>query len=94
MAQPAFDPKVEIADEGSQFTLYLNLGAELKHAPTALVTTSLLGKAKISALPYENADGTPVKIDTDYFGAKRNERSPTTGPFEALGSGPRSLKVW
>ena len=94
VAEPAVDPKVEVVQEGSQFTLYLNLGAELKKAATALVTTSLLGKAKISGLPYENADGTPVKIDTDYFGAKRNERSPTTGPFEALGSGPLTLKVW
>ena len=94
VAEPAVDPKVEVVEEGSQFTLYLNLGAELKQAATALVTTSLLGKAKISGLPYENADGTPLKIDSDYFGTKRNERSPTAGPFEALRPEPLTLKVW
>lgn len=94
VAQPAVDPKVEVVEEGNQFTLHLNLGPERKQAATTLVTTALLGKAKIPGLHYENADGSPVKIDTDYFGKKRNERSPTAGPFEALGAGPLTLKVW
>lgn len=94
VTQPGVDPQVKVSMEGDRVTLSLNLGSELKPAATALVTTSLLGKAKIPGLPYENADGSPVKIDTDYFGKKRNEASPTPGPFEALGAGPIALKVW
>jgi alpha-N-arabinofuranosidase len=43
---------------------------------------------------YENPDGTPLKIDTDYFGKKRNEASPSAGPFEKPGEGRLKLKVW
>ena len=50
------------------------------------VTTELLGKAVIPNLPYEQPDGTPIRIDTDYFGKPRNE-SPTPGPFENPGQG-------
>ena len=88
------DPKVKLVEEGDRLILHLNLGPELKQAVTPLVTTALLGKARIPGLPYESADGSPVKIDTDYFGKKRNERSPTAGPFEFPGASPLTLKVW
>lgn len=94
VAQPGVDPKLKVVEEGGQVTLHLNLGPELKQAASTLVTTALLGKARIPGLPYENADGSPVNIDMDYFGKKRNEASPSPGPFEALGAGPITLKVW
>ena len=52
------------------------------------------GEGRIPGLPYENADGSALKIDTDYFGKKRNEASPSAGPFEAPGAGSLTLKVW
>lgn len=94
VAEPGFDPEVRIVEAGDQVTLRLNLGPELKQAPTRLVTTALLGKATIPDLPYENADGSPVKIDGDYFGGKRNQTKPSPGPFESPGTGPLTLKVW
>lgn len=94
VGQPGVDPQVKVSMEGDRVTLSLNLASELKPAATTLVTTARLGKAKIPGLPYENADGSPVKIDTDYFGKKRNEARPTPGPFEALGAGPITLQVW
>lgn len=58
----------------------------------SLVTTDLLGTAKIPKLPYENADGTPLAVDTDYFGKKRDATNPFPGPFETPVSG--EIKVW
>jgi hypothetical protein len=43
---------------------------------------------------FENPDGSPLRIDTDYFGNKRNDKNPTAGPFENPGQGRLSLKVW
>ena len=37
------------------------------------MTTELLGKAAIPNLPYEQPDGTPIRVNTDYFGKPRNE---------------------
>jgi alpha-N-arabinofuranosidase len=56
------------------------------------VTTERLGVAKISQMPYLNPDGTPIKIDTDYFGMKRAEDAPLSGPFEKPVSS--KIKVW
>ena len=59
-----------------------------------LVTTELLGRASVPDLPYENRDATPLSIDTDYFGAARNEDNPAPGPFEFDSSGKQAVKVW
>ena len=59
-----------------------------------LVTTALLGKAAIPDQAFENPAGTPLRIDTDYFGKKRNERHPLQGPFEIPEGGKQPLKVW
>jgi hypothetical protein len=89
----ASDPKLRLAQEGGDFTLRLTLGPELKQADTQLVTTALLGKAQIPGLSYENATGSSLKIDTDYFGHQRNRANPTPGPFENPGQGDLDLKV-
>ena len=90
----AADPKPEIVEDGDRVYLRLNLGAEVRKAATKLVNTGLLGKAKIPGLAYENADGSPVTIDSDYLGAKRNAAKPSAGPFENPGDGALKLKVW
>ena len=88
------EPHVKLVQDGERFVLQLSRGPGLQPATTKLVTTALLGNAKIPDLPYENADGSTVKIDRDYFGKKRNERSPLAGPFEVPRAGPLTLKVW
>ena len=59
-----------------------------------LVTSELLGKATISDLPYEQANGEPISISTDYFGNNRNDLNPTPGPFECPPRGKLKLMVW
>jgi len=84
----AADPQLKLVEEGNKITLRFNPGPELKLARTRVANTALLGKAKVSGLPYENADGSPLKIDTDYLGKKRNRTSPAAGPFENPGTNP------
>ena len=36
---------------------------------------------------FENPDGSPIMIGTDYFGKPRNPANPTPGPFQAPGTG-------
>ncbi len=92
--QPSIDPNVVVAEEGGRTILHLNLPSGLSPATTVLVNSARLGRAKISGLPYENADGSPLKIDADYFGEKRDDTFPSPGPFEKLKAGPITLKVW
>ena len=88
------DPKPRIVEEGDRVFLRATFGPELKQATTKLVTTELLGKATVPKLAYENADGTPVTVDADYFGVKRNADRPSAGPFENPGLGEVRLQVW
>ena len=83
-----------LVEESGQAHLQLTLPASLSKAATRLVTTELLGKAKISGVCYENANGSPLKVDTDYFGRRRSKTRPTPGPFENPGEGALKLKVW
>jgi alpha-N-arabinofuranosidase len=91
---PGVDPKARIEDEGQVVYLRLAWDQAMRSPNTTLVTTELLGKAKIPGLAYENPDGSPLKIDTDYFGKRRNGASPTAGPFENPGEGELRIKVW
>ena len=86
------NPKIEQKDGNVLF--HMQVDAPLSHPGTALVTTELLGKTKVSQLGFENPDGSPLKIDTDYFGKPRDPKHPSAGPFENPGEGLLKLKVW
>jgi alpha-N-arabinofuranosidase len=92
--KPDFDPEIKIVEEGDSTFLLIALDDSLRVLDNPLITTPLLGRAKIPNAAYENPDGTTLKIDTDYFGKKRSEENPSAGPFENPGEGKLSLKVW
>jgi hypothetical protein len=89
-----FKPSVEITVEGDNVFLTYTLDGKTTDAKTVLVSTEMLGKAKMPKEGFENPDGTPIRIDTDYMGKKRSESAPSAGPVENPGNGPVKLKVW
>ncbi len=89
-----FNPELKLVEEKRRFTLHLTLPPELKQADTMPVTTALLGNAKIPGVAYENADGSPLIINSDFFGKKRSKTHPVAGPFERSGAGSVALQVW
>ncbi|MGO8674325.1 MAG: right-handed parallel beta-helix repeat-containing protein [Limisphaerales bacterium] len=90
-----FDPRLKLLEKPDGFYLEIALDPAWAAEQTRkLVTTALLGAASIPNLPFENADGTPIRIDTDYFGRSRDAGNPFPGPFELPGGGNQSLKVW
>ncbi len=92
---PEFDAGTKLTEQSDGWYLELSVDPDWtdKHK-RQLVTTQLLGKAKVPGLSYENSDGTVLKIDTDYFGNKRDDANPFPGPFEIPGKGTIKLKVW
>jgi alpha-L-arabinofuranosidase len=89
-----YNPSVKLLEQDSRFNLSLTPSREWGKARTTLVTTKLLGQAKIPEVRYENADGSPLKVSTDYFGKQRSKSKPAAGPFESLGTGSLTLRVW
>jgi alpha-N-arabinofuranosidase len=59
-----------------------------------LVTTKLLGKARITGQPFKRPNKEPYRIDRDYLGRKRLAENPAPGPFQLPGGEKVSLKVW
>jgi alpha-N-arabinofuranosidase len=95
LVQPEFAPALRLVEQTGG--LYL----ETKYDPAwntertrKTVTTKLLGRAIVPNAAYEQPDGTRIRINTDYFGRKRNESNPTPGPFENPGRGDLKIKVW
>jgi len=89
-----FEPNVTIEEKGDEVYLHINVDDSFKKVKTQLVTSELLGKAVAPNAGFENPDGSPLKIDTDYFGNKRSEANPFVGPFEGLKEGEQVIKVW
>ena len=94
LVKAEFDPNIQLVEEGDSVFLHITLDDSYRALDNPLVTTSLLGLAKIPNAAYENPDGTPLKIDTDYLGKKRDETKPSAGPFENPGEEKLKLKVW
>jgi alpha-L-arabinofuranosidase len=81
---PGVNPAIQLGADGATLTLFLEKG--IPATKSSLVTTAVLGKARIPNLPYESPDSSPLQIDTDYLGQKRPPQHPTPGPLESLGS--------
>jgi alpha-N-arabinofuranosidase len=95
LQKAAFDPGIELIE--SPDGLYLEITVEGDWAGQAhppLVTTDLLGEAKVPGLPYLQPDRTPYRLDTDARGRKRDADRPFPGPFEPTKGGRLQLKVW
>jgi len=90
---PDSKPDFSIVEDGSNVFLNLTIPEPVTGVKTELVTTELLGKAKMPNELFENPDGTPLKIDKDYFGKSRSANSPSCGPFDGLQSGKQTIKL-
>lgn len=84
------DAKIEETNEG----VYLSFSQKpWDGLETSRVTTARLGKAKLPKQLFENPDGTPIEISTDYHGTSRTA-TPALGPFEIRKAGLVRVKVW
>lgn len=91
---PEFNPDLKFIEEKDQAYLLFTLDDSYFSLKNQLITTESLGKSKMTKQAFENPDGTPLKIDTDYFGNKRSEFYPSAGPFENPAQGLLKIKVW
>lgn len=90
-----FDAAAKLIKENGHVYLEINLDKNwLQEQSRRLVTTQSLRPAIIPNLPFENTDGSFLKVDKDYLGKKRNFVNPSPGAFEIKQSGKQRIKVW
>jgi hypothetical protein len=90
----AYNPDVIMEEKGENVYLYLTFDQAYYNHKVKMITTTLLGKARIPNAVFENSDGTSLKIDEDYFGNLRSAENNSAGPFINLEYGKVMLKVW
>lgn len=89
---PDFKPDVKVEETADG--VYLSLSVQgLDGLQTSRVTTERLGKAKLPRQAYEQPDGSPIDIATDYLGNARGNQ-PKPGPLESIKDGAIRIKVW
>ncbi len=86
------NPRYTIVEEDNKVYLQFEEIEGISRANNPLVTSALLGKAVVPDAPFEDYDGSPLVIDTDYFGIRRDKSHPAAGPFESL-SGEK-VQIW
>ncbi len=90
-----FNPSLKLEEKDGDWWLEMSTDpAWVAPKKRQVVTTELLGKAKVPDLPFEQPDGTAYRLDTDYLGKKQNPEKPTPGPFAAQDDVKIQLKVW
>ena len=91
---PEFDPRIRLIEENETVFLEISLPQSLGSQQNKPVTSGLLGRTRTAGAAFENPDGSPVAVDRDYFGRKRNMLNPFAGPFASAGEGKLRLKLW
>lgn len=82
---------VVLTEKADGFYLEFTLSGE---ARGEMVSTERLGRTRVTGDAFVNPDGSPIRVDTDYFGQQRNPKHPASGPFAKLVQGHNSIKVW
>lgn len=79
-----FKAKISIAEKSGHYYLHTNLGEILESLPQGdIVTTDVLGKAFEPDQRFENRDGSPIAVDSDFFDAPRGAKV-SLGAFEKI----------
>ena len=95
VVQSQFDPGIKLVEKKDSVILHITLEKTWTQKQSRqLVTTDLLGRAKVPNLPYVKSDNSSYRIDTDWFGKQRNTANPFPGSFERPEGGRQSLVVW
>ena len=87
------NPNLHIVSSAAGVEVQFTLPSAFTAANLGIITSEKLGTAAVSGQRYENADGSALRVDTDYFGILRDATSPTPGPFEKA-AGSVNRKVW
>ena len=87
------DPQVKIVSEGDAVYLEMNVEKEMLSVPTEVIDTQKLGMVRLVEAPFDDPDGNPIVLDTDYLGERRKAGS-AAGAIAGLKEGFNRFRVW
>jgi len=90
----AFDPEIRLVEKPDGWWLEMKTDTTWKSVRRNFVTSELLGTSTVTGASFEQGDGKPYLLDTDYFGNKHPVSGPSAGPFELSRVQSLRVKVW
>ena len=92
---PTEEVSFEVVDEGDEVYLEAKLPEAFRRARLGLVTGADLPRVRFADADFEERDGSPVVIDTDLVGERKEAgRDYPAGPIANLGPGTSRVRVW
>ncbi len=89
-----YDPDIKLVEKDEHGYLQFTFHESYYQHQVALITTEILGEAKIPKAPFDNPDGSSIVIDRDYFSSQRTPGRNHAGPFSSLNKGQVVLGLW
>lgn len=90
--EPDFNAAFNIEETGGEVYLNITLPDSFGSYTCPVLDTKTLGRVRIVDADYENPDGSPLILDTDYFDIKE-DKDTVTGPITGLTAGKNRIKV-
>lgn len=92
MEQPDFNAEFEIEENGGEVYLCITLPENFDTHANKPQNTKSLGRVRIVDADFENPDGSPLTLDSDYLDVKTGDKS-VSGPISCLKAGKNRIKV-
>ncbi|MDD5673775.1 MAG: right-handed parallel beta-helix repeat-containing protein [Chitinivibrionales bacterium] len=90
----SYNPGFSYKSDSSGVSVSLSMNNLPWNVLTPLITTAYIGPIASCGRGPENADGSPLTVDKDFFGNPRNTTHPLPGPFENMAQGTNNFKVF
>jgi hypothetical protein len=87
------NPFIKLVENKGEKFLEFSFDSTYDDHKVEMISTEMLGKAKISKAKFENPDGSAIQFNTDYFGKKRETSDLRAGPFSEIKMGKSIIKV-
>ena len=94
MTDSGFNPAIRLEERVEGVFIHFTVNQVFYSKRVKIINTGMLGKARIPKALFDNPDGTPLTIGTDYSGNLRNEQNNLPGPFVNLKGDKITVKVW
>jgi hypothetical protein len=89
-----YDPGVKLIEENGAGILSFTFNQAFFHNKVNIISSDMLGNAKIPKAAWENPDGKPLIVDEDYFGNRRSASTNLPGPLSTVKAGKQMVKLW
>ena len=85
----------EVADEGAEVYLEIRLPEAFDRFRLVAVTGADLPRVRVADADFEERDGSPVEVDVDLLGERKEPgRDYAAGPIASLSAGKSRIRVW